>query len=192
MSSATANSAARKRRAGKNTEAVKNQGYNNKSRANPTEINDYHDKDNSNFVPILNQRDAIYFINRKIQFLENSILHIDNKLNSINTSKIEALEKKLNDTIISNNVKINLLETDLLKTKEINVKLENEIEILKADLNNNTNFLTKMQSLVVYNKETDDEDDEDDEHDDILNRGDTRLKLGEHSTNELLLHVENL
>tara|TARA_Y100000816_G_scaffold291852_1_gene284656 strand:+ start:7141 stop:7704 length:564 start_codon:yes stop_codon:yes gene_type:complete len=187
MSSATANSAARKRRAGKNNEPIKNQGYNNKTRAASGQINEYEESVVDSFVPVLNQRDAIYYTNRKISFLENTCTNLNN-INNINNLKIESLEKKLNDTIISNNIKINLLETDLLKTKEANIRLENEIELLKEELNTNTNFLSKMQSLVVYNNDDDDDEYDDDDIKVKMNS----IKLDNKNDDELVLQVENL
>ena len=62
--------------------------------------------------------------------------------------KIEKMEKKIEDTIISNSVKNNMLETEILSVKE------NINELLEYNKNTSKVF-DKIQSLVVYEDDSD-------------------------------------
>ena len=66
--------------------------------------------------------------------------------------KIEKLEKKLEDTIISTGVKNNILETEILSAKE------NINELLEYNKSTSKVF-DKIQSLVVYEGDGDGDDD---------------------------------
>lgn len=144
MSSATANSAARKRRAGKQLET---------SKAGPSGAT----QQNSNIEsikPVLTTHDAILYLSNRMVKLENIVNNLMTNKNEseLILGKIDSLEKKINDTIISGNVKTNLLETDVMSLKD-NL---NKVSERNLDMNN---FFEKMQSLVVYDEV--DEADED-------------------------------
>lgn len=66
--------------------------------------------------------------------------------------KIEKIEKKLEDTIISTGVKNNILETEILSAKE------NINELLEYNKSTSKVF-DKIQSLVVYEGDVDGDDD---------------------------------
>ena len=159
MSSATANSAARKRRAGKQTEANKPsvQKQNDLQYRNVYNSNEYYDME-SRMKPILNSKDAIYFMNNRLLVVENVLQNISKSKSNESEQladlleKITKLEKKIDDTVISCNVKNNMLETEIIAVKE---KLTELIE------SNNAygKIFDKMQSLVIYDNDNDDSND---------------------------------
>ena len=81
--------------------------------------------------PIINSKDAIYLINNRLMMVETVLRNISLSKENENVKltevleKIEKIEKKLEDTIISTGVKNNILETEILSAKEnINELLE--------------------------------------------------------------------
>ena len=161
MSSATANSAARKRRAGKQGETIKPnvQKQNNLQYKDVYNSNEYYNME-STMKPILNSKDAIYFMNNRLLVVENVLQNFaKNKINEGEQldnllEKIKKLEKKMDDTIISSNVKNNILEVDIISVKE---KLTELID----NNNNYSKIFDKMQSLVIYDDDNDNQPDED-------------------------------
>ena len=151
MSSATANSAARKRRAGKHPEPPKAVSQKPQEQR---QIYDNYYNDESIMKPIINSKDAIYLINNRLMMVENVVRNISfSKQNEIEKltevlEKIEKMEKKIEDTIISNSVKNNMLETEILSVKE------NINELLEYNKNTSKVF-DKIQSLVVYEDDSD-------------------------------------
>ena len=154
MSSATANSAARKRRAGKQPEPPK---VVSQKPQEQRQIYDNYYNDEAIMKPIINSKDAIYLINNRLMMVENVVRNISfSKKNEIEKltevlEKIEKMEKKIEDTIISNSVKNNMLETELLSAKE------NINELLEYNKSTSKVF-DKIQSLVVYEGEDGDND----------------------------------
>tara|TARA_Y200000002_G_scaffold378262_1_gene385285 strand:+ start:1269 stop:1811 length:543 start_codon:yes stop_codon:yes gene_type:complete len=167
MSSATANSAARKRRAGKQNEPVKSnvQKQNNSLYRDAYDSTDFYDIE-STMKPILNSKDAIYLINNRLLTVER-ILHNmgnikQNEIKNLNDvlEKVIKMEKKIDDTVISCNVKNNMLEGEVIGIKEQLTKL----------IENNSNYskiFDKMQSLVIYNNEN--ENNENNENNEEMN-----------------------
>ena len=157
MSSATANSAARKRRAGKQVDIVKPnvQKQNNLSYRDTYNPNDYDDMETI-MKPILNSKDAIYLINSRLLVVENVLKNIsNNKTNEIQQlndvlEKIVKLEKKIDDTIISSSVKNNMLESEIISVKG---KLT---ELIESNISYGKIF-DKMQSLVIYDNDNDED-----------------------------------
>lgn len=164
MSSTAANSAARKRRANKQGEPIKpnmkkqtDLQYNNFPNSN-----EYYDMETT-MKPLLNSKDAIYFMNNRLLVVETVLKNIaKGKINDGEQlhellDKIKNLEKKIDDTIISSNVKNNMLEVDIISVKD---KLTEIIDNNK----NYSKIFNKMQSLVIY----DDNDDDNQNHEDIV------------------------
>ena len=151
MSSATANSAARKRRAGKQPDPPKVVSQKHQEQR---QIYDNYYNDESIMKPIINSKDAIYLINNRLMVVENVLRNISlSKHNEIEKltealEKIKKMEKKIEDTIISNSVKNNMLETEILSVKE------NINELLEYNKNTSKVF-DKIQSLVVYEDDSD-------------------------------------
>jgi hypothetical protein len=149
MSSATANSAARKRRAGKQPDVVKSnvekQTNVYRETYNPNNFNDTE----SMLKPIINSKDAIYLINNRLLVVENVLQNIakskSNEGKQLNEllEKVTKLEKKIDDTVISCNVKNNMLETEIISVKE------NLSELIESN-NAYSKIFDKMQSLVIY------------------------------------------
>jgi hypothetical protein len=160
MSSATANSAARKRRAGKQGEITKQnvQKQNDLQYRDIYTSNDYYDME-SRMKPILNSKDAIYFMNNRLLVVENVLQNIgknkSNEVEQLNAilERMTKLEKKIADTIISSNVKNNMLETDIITVKE-------SLSQLIESNNSYSKIFDKMQSLVIYDNDNDDSNDE--------------------------------
>ena len=156
MSSATANSAARKRRAGKQPEPPRRASQQSDIQQS-VEYNDYYNNEDS-MKPIINSKDAIYLINNRLMMVETVLRNIslskqneNGKLTEV-LEKLEKLEKKLEDTIISTGVKNNILETEILSAKE------NINELLEYNKSTSKVF-DKIQSLVVYEGDGDGDDD---------------------------------
>lgn len=156
MSSATANSAARKRRAGKQPEPPRRASQQSEIQQR-VEYTDYYSNEDS-MKPIINSKDAIYLINNRLMMVETILRNIslskqneNGKLTDV-LEKIEKLEKKLEDTIISTGVKNNILETEILSAKE------NINELLEYNKSTSKVF-DKIQSLVVYEGDGDGDDD---------------------------------
>ena len=160
MSSATANSAARKRRAGKQADIIKpnvqkqnNVSYRNDYNPNDYNSNDYYDIETT-MKPILNSKDAIYLINNRLLVVENVLRNIsiskNNEVQQLNDvlEKITKLEKKIDDTIISSNVKNNMLESEIISVKE-------SLSRLIESNNSYSKIFDKMQSLVIYDNDND-------------------------------------
>ncbi len=165
MSSATANSAARKRRAGKQSESIKPsvQKQNDLQYNDVYNSNQYYDME-STMKPILNSKDAIYFMNNRLLIVENVLQNIaksksneNQQLNDI-LGKITKLEKKIDDTVISSNVKNNMLETEIISVKG---KLT---ELIESN-NSYSKIFDKMQSLVIYDNDNDNDANNDDNDD---------------------------
>ena len=156
MSSATANSAARKRRAGKQQEISKTASQYPQPQKR-VEYNNYYSNEDS-MKPIINSKDAIYLINNRLMMVETVLRNISLSKENENVKltevleKIEKIEKKLEDTIISTGVKNNILETEILSAKE------NINELLEYNKSTSKVF-DKIQSLVVYEGDVDGDDD---------------------------------
>ena len=171
MSSATANSAARKRRAGKQTEVIKS----NMQKQNDLQYGDVYNSNNyfdveSTMKPILNSKDAIYFMNNRLLVVENVLQNITKSKNDEGQQlhnlleKIIKLEKKVDDTIISSNVKNNMLETDIISVKD-------SLSQLIESNNSYSKIFDKMQSLVIYDNDNDDDENNDELQVETINLG---------------------
>ena len=163
MSSTAANSAARKRRAGKQGESIKPnmQKQTNLQYSNVPNSNEYYDMDHT-MKPILNSKDAIYFMNNRLLVVESVLKNIAKSKSNDGEQlhelleKIKKLEKKIDDTVISSNVKNNMLESDIISVKD-------QLTEIIDNNNNYSKIFNKMQSLVIY-----DDDNENQPHEDIV------------------------
>ena len=163
MSSATANSAARKRRAGKQAETTKPtvEKQNDLQYRDIYNSNEYYGME-STMKPILNSKDAIYFMNNRLLVVENVLQNITKSKSNESQQladlldKIIKLEKKIDDTIISCNVKNNMLETEIISVKE-------QLTQLIESNNAYSKIFDKMQSLVIYDNDNDNDDSNDNE-----------------------------
>jgi hypothetical protein len=138
MSSSTSNNAARRRRA-KPIDTRPNE-LNQPSINNNTTDNN---KSNNSFIPIYTTKESIYVLNHRQCELSKKIINIENNMETRNLK----LDETINNTVKSSGVKYNILESEILE-------LKNKLSSVEEIINQQNNYIRQMQSMTVYNNNT--------------------------------------